>query len=202
MKYVLISLAEAGKLDFTGAERLGKADHLVCVHAKGKKTLSAKLKETFSEISAVIDYFEVGAATEIWMGIAYLIGQHTATTHDVYVLTEDKDKLPSKITKDIKVYSAMKSITGGSATKSTAKKSSSTTKKTTTKKTTTAKKTTVKKSTSAAKKTTAKKTTAKKTSTKKKDEGVNVSSILKSLQKGDTSKLSKQISDLAGGLLK
>lgn len=191
MKYVLISLSEAGKLDFAGAEKLSKTDHLVCVHAKGKKTLSAKLKETFSEIKATIDYFEAGDASDVWYAIAYLIGVHTTSKHDVYVLTEDKAKLSSKITKDIKVYSAMKSITGASSSTST----KSTAKKSTTKKASTAKKSTT------TKKSTAKKTTTKKKTTKKKDE-VNVSSILDSLKKGDGNKLGKQLSDLAGTFLK
>lgn len=192
MKYILISLSEAGKLDFLGAEKLGKTDHLICVHAKGKKTLSAKLKETFSEIPATIEYFEAGEVSDIWLGIAYLIGTYTAGKKDVYVLTEDKDKLPSKITKDVKVYTTMKSITGATTT---AKKS------TTTKKTSTAKKsTTAKKSSSTKKTTTAKKSTTKKKTTKK--DNVDVDDILKSLKKGDTKKLTKQFSDLAGSFFK
>lgn len=208
MKYVLISLSESSKLDLSGAEKLGKTDHLVFVHAKGKKTVSAKLKEILSDCAAEVEYFEAGDASDVIPAISYLIGYYTAGKKDVFVLTADKDKLPVKICKDIKVYSAMKSITGGtgkSAANSTKSSSSKTgTAKKTVAKKTAAKKTTSKKSTaskSAAKKTTAKKSTAKK-STAKKDSGVNVTSLLDSLSKGDTKKISKQFTDLATQLMK
>ena len=203
MKYVLISLSESSKLDLSGAEKLGKTDHLVFVHAKGKKTVSAKLKEILSACSSEVEYFEAGDAADVIPAISYLIGYYTAGKKDVFVLTADKDKLPAKICKDIKVYSAMKSITGrtGKAAANSTKSSSSrtgTAKKTAAKKTA-AKKTASKKST--ASKSAAKKTTAKK-STAKKDSGVNVTSLLDSLSKGDTKKISKQFTDLATQLMK
>ena len=194
MKYVLISLSESSKLDLSGAEKLGKTDHLVFVHAKGKKTISAKLKEILNDCPAEIEYFEAGDASDVIPAISYLIGYYTAGKKDVYVLTSDKDKLPGKICKDIKIYSAMKSINGGSAKASAASKSTKSTSSKSTAKETTAKKTTTKK-------TTAKKTTTKKSTSKKKSE-VNVTSLLDSISKGDTKKISKQFTDLATQIMK
>ncbi len=173
MKYVLISLAESSKLDFSGADKLAKSDHLIVLYVKGKKTVPAKVKEQFNEISADIEYYEVGTASELWLNMTYLIGVHTASKHDVYVVTEDKDKLPSKIAKEVKVYASFRSIVGASA--STSKSSS---KKTTTsaKKTSSSKSSTAKKSTSS-KKSTTKKTTTKKTASKK-DSGLDVADLL------------------------
>ena len=207
MKYVLISLSESSKLDLSGAEKLGKNDHLVFVHAKGKKTVSAKLKEILSDCAAEVEYFEAGDASDVIPAISYLIGYYTAGKKDVFVLTADKDKLPGKICKDIKVYSAMKSITGGTgkaAAKTSSTKSSTAAKKASASKSGTAKKATAKKTTatkSTTKKTTAKKTATKK-STKKKDDGINVTSLLNSLSKGDTKNLSKQFTDLATQIMK
>ena len=207
MKYVLISLSESSKLDLSGAEKLGKTDHLVFVHAKGKKTVSAKLKEILSACSSEVEYFEAGDAADVIPAISYLIGYYTASKKDVFVLTADKDKLPVKICKDIKVYSAMKSITGGTtktAAKTSSTKSSTAAKKASASKSGTAKKATAKKTTatkSTTKKTTAKKTATKK-STKKKDDGINVTSLLNSLSKGDTKNISKQFTDLATQLMK
>ena len=206
MKYVLISLSESSKLDLSGAEKLGKTDHLVFVHIKGKKTISAELKEILRDCPAEIEYFEAGDASSVIPAISYLIGYYTAGKKDVFVLTADKDKLPGKICKDIKVYSAMKSIAGGTGKASAATKSSKSTntsskagaKKTTTKNTT-AKKSTVKKSTAA--KSASKKTTTKK-STSKKNSGVNMTSLLDSISKGDTKKISKQFTDLATQIMK
>lgn len=199
MKYVLISLSESSKLDLSGAEKLGKTDHLVFVHAKGKKTVSAKLKEILSDCTAEVEYFEAGEASDVIPAISYLIGYYTAGKKDVFVLTADKDKLPVKICKDIKVYSAMKSITGGTGKAASAAKSAKSSKSSKTTKASSSEASASKKTT--AKKTTAKKTTAKK-STAKKDSGVNVTSLLDSLSKGDTKKISKQFTDLATQIMK
>ena len=204
MKYVLISLSESSKIDFSGSEKLLKTDHLVFLFVKGKKTLPASVKKALEDVKAEIEYFEIGSASELSASMSYLIGYHTASKHETIVITSDKSKLPSKVIKDIKVYGAFKSIAGTSssttASKSTAKKSSTTKKTTVAKKTTTAKKTT---STSTAKKTTSKKTTTKKTaSSKKKNDGLDVSDLLESLKKGDTKQLTKSFSDLTGSLFK
>ena len=180
MKYVLISLAESTKIDFSGSEKLGKTDHLILLYVKGKKTLSAKLKEQLEEIPAVIEYYEIGAASELWLNMAYLIGVHTASKHDVYVITEDKDMLPGKIAKEVKVYSAFRSIAGTSA-KTTAKSTASS-KKTTTSKSSASKSSSSSKKASSSKKTSASKSsTAKKTTKKtaaKKSNGLDVADIL------------------------
>lgn len=204
MKYVLISLSESSKIDFSGSEKLLKTDHLVFLYVKGKKTLPSSVKKALEDVKAEIEYFEIGSASELTSSMSYLIGYHTASKHETIVITEDKGKLPSKVIKDAKVYSAFKSIAGTSssttASKSTAKKSTTTKKTTGAKKTTTAKKTT---STSTAKKTTSKKTTTKKTaSSKKKNDGLDVSDLLESLKKGDTKQLTKSFSDLTGSLFK
>lgn len=205
MKYVLISISESSKIDFSGVEKLSKTDHLVFIYVKGKKTLSSSVKAALEDAKAEIEYFEIGAASELWLAMSYLVGFHTASKHETIVLTADKSKLPGRITKDAKVYSAFRSVTGGSAAGSSSTKSSA--KKTTAKKTTTAKKsTTTKKSTgtkktsTTKKSTTAKKTTTKKTAAKKKQP--DVSDIITSLSKGDTKSASKQLSDLASAFLK
>ena len=186
MKYVLISLSESSKIDFSGAEKLGKTDHLVFVYVKGKKTLPASVKSALEDVKAEIEYFEIGASSELWLAMSYLIGFHTASKHDTIVITGDKSKIPSKIAKDAKVYSAFRAAVGGTASTTTAKK-------TTAKKSTTTKK-------ASSTKSTAKKSTAKKTATKKKN--VDVGDIITSLTKGDTKSASKQLSDLAGQFFK
>ncbi len=186
MKYVLISLAECSKLDLSGAEKLSKSDRLLCLYVKGKKTLSAKVKEAFDLIPAEIEYFEIGNTSELWLYMAYLIGVHSQAKHDVYVITEDKSKIPGKIAKEAKVLSSFKTV-GGAASSSSAKKTTS--KKTTSssaKKSTTSKKTTTKK-TSTKKATSTKKTA----SSKKKDDGLDVADLL-----------TKQLSNLAGQFFK
>ena len=200
MKYVLISLAESSKIDFSGAEKLSKTDHIIFVYVKGKKTLSASVKEALEEVKAEVEYFEIAAASELSCAISYLIGYHTASKHDVIVITGDKSKYPSKVIKEIKVYSAFRAATGGTSSSSSAKKTTAK-KSTTAKKTSTARKTTTaKKSTSTAKKSSTAKKTTKKTSSKKKSDGLD--SILDSLAKGNTTKLGKSLGDLAGSLFK
>ena len=210
MKYVLISLAESSKIDFSGAEKLSKTDHIIFVYVKGKKTLSASVKEALEEVKAEVEYFEIAAASELSCAISYLIGYHTASKHEVILIAGDKSKYPGKVIKEIKVYSAFRAAVGGTSSTSTAKKTtakkSTTAKKTSSTKTTAAKKTsTAKKSTSTAKKSTAKKSTTakkttKKTASKKKSDGLD--SILDSLAKGNTAKLGKSLGDLAGSLFK
>lgn len=182
MKYVLISLAESTKLDFSGSEKLGKTDHLILLYVKGKKTLSAKIKEQLEEIPAVIEYYEIGAASELWLNMAYLIGVHTASKHDVYVITEDKDKFPSKIAKEVKVYSAFRSIAGSAASSKSTAKSTASSKKTSTSKSSASKSSSSSKKASSSKKTSASKSsTAKKTTKKtaaKKSNGLDVADIL------------------------
>ncbi|MCR5058829.1 MAG: hypothetical protein K6A81_09460 [Clostridiales bacterium] len=204
MKYVLISLSESSKIDFSGSEKLLKSDHLVFLYVKGKKTLPASVKKALEDIKAEIEYFEIASSSELIASISYLIGYHTASKHETIVITEDKSKLPGKVIKDVKVYSAFRSIAGASSKtpseSATPKKSTTAKKSTTVKKTTAAKKAS---STSSAKKTTSKKTTTKKTaSSKKKNDGLDVSDLLESLKKGDTKQLTKSFSDLTGSLFK
>ena len=204
MKYVLISLSESSKIDFSGSEKLLKTDHLVFLYVKGKKTLPASVKKALEDVKAEIEYFEIGSASELSASMSYLIGYHTASKHETIVITEDKSKLPGKVIKDVKVYSAFRSIAGASS--KTASKSATAKKSTTAKKSATAKKTTAAKktaSTSTAKKSASKKTTTKKTaSSKKKNDGLDVSDLLESLKKGDTKQLTKSFSDLTGSLFK
>jgi len=197
MKYILVSLSECSKLDFSGADKLSKTDHLILLHAKGKKTISAKLKETLSEVPAQIDYYEIGAASELWLYVSYLIGVHTGAKHDVYVITEDKEKIPAKIAKEAKVYSAFRSVSGasGSAGKTSSTKKSGTT----------AKKATAAKKSSTTKKTTSSKSSTKKASTSKSSSTKNTSSKKKSsdVDLGDIGDfLSKSISSIANQYLK
>ena len=55
MKYVLISLSESSKIDFSGVEKLGKTDHLIFVYVKGKKTLPAGVKASLEDAKAEIE---------------------------------------------------------------------------------------------------------------------------------------------------
>lgn len=184
MKYAIVLLSEASKLDFAGSEKLTKTDHVVIIYVKGKKTVSAALKETLDGLKATIDYYEIAKSTDAWLSVAYLMGYHAASKHDVYVITADKTKIPNKLVGDAHVYTSFKSIAGSSATTKTSTKS--TTKKTT-KSTTT-------------KKTTAKKTTTKKSTSSKKKE-TTVMDVIGSIASGDTKNIQKGISDLAGQLL-
>lgn len=136
MKYVLVSLSEASKLDFAGADKLAKSDHIVFLHVKGKKTVSAKLQATMDEWKAEVDYYEIASASELWLYVSYLIGYHAGAKHDVFVVTADKSKLPSKIAKDAKIYTSFKSISTSSGTGKTGTSSNAATgkKKTSSKK--------------------------------------------------------------------
>lgn len=129
MKYVLVSLAEASKIDFAGAEKLSKTDHIVFLHVKGKKTVSAKLKETMEEWKATVDYYEIASTSELWLYVSYMIGYHAGSKHDVFVITGDKTKLPSKIAKDAKVYTSFKSVATNSGTGKTGTSSNASTSK-------------------------------------------------------------------------
>lgn len=126
MKYVLVSLAESSKIDFTGAEKLGKTDHIVFLHVKDKKTVSAALKTKLEDLKCVIDYFEIASASELTSYIAYLIGFHTGAKHDVVVVTQDKSKIPAKIAKDAKIYVSFKSVAAASSSKTSSGSSAST----------------------------------------------------------------------------
>lgn len=172
MKYVFVSLSESSKLDFTGAEKLAKTDHLVFLYIKGKKTVPASVKEALTDVKAEIEYVEIGSTSEFIPVLSYLIGFHEASKHDVIVITEDKAKLPSKVSKGAKVYSAFRSVTGGTSSG-------------TSKKATTAKKTTSSKSSVSAKKTSTSKksTTTKKTAAKKKDDALDVTDLLNTIVK-------------------
>lgn len=190
MKYVILLLSEASKIDFGGSDKLVKNDHIVLVHVKGKKTIPASLEDVFENIKATVDYFEIAQTSDAWLSVAYLMGYHIASKHDVYVVTKDKTKIPNKLVGDAHIYASFKSIAGASTT---------TTKKTTSK--STAKKTTTKKSTTSAKST---KTTTKKTTAKQ--EEPTVLDVIGSLIGGDTksnksSKSQGGLIDLAGQLL-
>ena len=132
MKYVLVSLAESSKIDFTGAEKLTKTDHIVFLHVKDKKTVSAALKAKLEDVKCVIDYFEIASASELTNYISYLIGFHAGAKHDVILVTQDKSKIPTKIAKDAKIYVSFKSVvtaTSSAKTGSSASSSSSSGKK-------------------------------------------------------------------------
>lgn len=129
MKYVLVSLAEASKLDFAGAEKLSKADHIVFLHVKGKKTVSAKLQAIMEEWKATVDYYEIATTSELWLYVSYMIGFHAGAKHDVFVVTSDKSKLPSKIAKDAKVYTSFKTVATNSGTGKTGNASNASTSK-------------------------------------------------------------------------
>lgn len=129
MKYVLVSLAEASKLDFAGAEKLSKTDHIVFLHVKGKKTVSAKLQTIMEEWKATVDYYEIATTSELWLYVSYMIGFHAGAKHDVFVVTSDKSKLPSKIARDAKVYTSFKTVATNSGTGKTGNASNASTSK-------------------------------------------------------------------------
>lgn len=116
MKYVLVSLAESSKIDFTGAEKLAKTDHIVFLHVKDKKNVSAALQSKLDELKCAVDFFEIAAASELVNYISYLIGYHAGAKHDVVLVTQDKSKLPAKIAKDAKIYVSFKSVATASST--------------------------------------------------------------------------------------
>lgn len=115
MKYVLVSLAEASKLDFSGAEKLTKTDHIVFLYVKDKKTVSAALKAKLEDVKCVIDYFEIASTSELTSYLSYFIGYHSGAKHDVIVITQDKSKIPSKIARDAKIYVSFKSVATASS---------------------------------------------------------------------------------------
>lgn len=130
MKYVLVSLAESSKIDFTGAEKLTKTDHIVFLHVKDKKTVSAALKAKLEDVKCVIDYYEIASASELTNYISYLIGYHAGAKHDVILVTQDKSKIPTKIAKEAKIYVSFKSVaTASSSAKTSSSTSSSSGKK-------------------------------------------------------------------------
>lgn len=201
MKYVMMLLSEASKMDFSGSDKLTKSDSLEIIYVKGKKTISAAVKEQLDAIKATISYTEVASTSDIWLYVAYQLGIQSTTKHDVYFISKDKSKVPSKILGDAHSYVSFKSI-GGSASASTTKKTTTSTKKTTsaTAKKTAAKKTTAKKTTtntSTAKKT----TTAKKKTTANKKKETTVIDVVASYVSGDSKKASEGLANLAGQFL-
>ena len=178
MKYVFISLSESSKIDFSGAEKFAKTDHLVFLYVKGKKTIPSSVKEALTDVKAEIEYVEISGSSELIPVLSYLIGFHEASKHDVIVITEDKGKLPSRVTKGAKVYSAFRSVTGA-ASSSTAKKTTSAKKSTSSKTSSTSKKSSTTKKSSATKKS----TTAKKTAAKKNSEALDVTDLLNTIVK-------------------
>lgn len=201
MKYVMMLLSEASKMDFSGSDKLTKSDALEIVYVKGKKTISAAVNEVLETIKAPITYTEVASTSDVWLYVAYQLGIQSTTKHDVYLISKDKSKIPSKILGSAHAYVSFKSL-GGSTTSTTSSSKKTTTKKTTAKtstaKSSTAKKTTTK--TSTAKKTTAKKTATKSTASKKKEE-TSVLDVVASYMAGDNKKASAGLADLAGQFL-
>lgn len=133
MKYVIMLLSEASKIDFSGSEKLTKSDILEIIYVKGKKTISDAVKEKLDSIKATITYTEVAAAGDVWLYVAYQLGKESATKHDVYLISKDKSKIPSKVLGDAHAYVSFKSLGSSSTSKSTTAKKTTTTKKTTSK---------------------------------------------------------------------
>lgn len=187
MKYVIMLLSEASKMDFSGADKLTKSDALEIIYVKGKKTISAAVKEVLDSIKATITYTEVASTSDIWLYVSYQLGIQSTTKHDVYLISKDKTKIPSKVLGDAHAYVSFKSLSGTSSSSSSSSKKTTTTKKTTTKKSTTKKTTTTKKNTSSS-------------SSKKKNE-TSVLDVVTSYMSGDTKSGQKGLADLAGQFL-
>lgn len=187
MKYVIMLLSEASKMDFGGSDKLTKSDALEIIYVKGKKTISAQVQEQLDSIKASITFTEVASAGDVWLYVAYQLGKESATKHDVYLISKDKSKIPSKILGDAHAYVSFKSIATSSASTST-------------KKTTTAKKTTAKKTTTDKKATTTKKSTSGGSTGKKKKE-TTVVDVVTSYMSGDSKKATEGLVDLAGQFL-
>ncbi len=191
MKVVIMSLAEASKIDFAGAESLNKTDQLIFLYVKGKKTVPASVSEALEEVKAEVSYMEMAATSEYAAYCSYLIGFHTGAKHDVFVVTQDKEKIPKTPAKDAKIYTSFKSIAKSDGTSSsTGKKTSSAAKKKTS--------STGKKTSSSGKKTSS--TAKKKTSSKKKK--VDVSDVITSLASGDKEKVKENAAKLLEQALK
>ena len=186
MKTVIIMLDMANKSGIAGAQKLAKTDELIMLYVKGKKTVSANLKEELADVKATVSYVEIAATADYNTVCAYYVGYHVGKGHDVYVIAADKSKVKSVISKNAKVYTGFGSITGtvGSGKTGTAAKP---------KKTGTAKKTTTAK----------KKTTTKKKTSSKKDAD-DISDILTSLAGGkiDTDKITDTVMKVAKKKLK
>lgn len=185
MKYVIMLLSEASKMDFGGSDKLTKSDVLEIIYVKGKKTISASVQEQLDAIKASITFTEVASTGDVWLYIAYLLGKESATKHDVYLISKDKSKIPSKILGDAHAYVSFKSI--------------ATTSSTSTKKTTTSKKSTAKKTTTTKKSTTTKKNTSSGSTSKKKE--TTVVDVVTSYMSGDSKKATEGLVDLAGQFL-
>ena len=202
MKYVMMLLSEASKMDFSGSDKLTKSDALEIIYVKGKKTISAAVNEVLETIKAPITYTEVASTSDVWLYVAYQLGIQSTTKHDVYLISKDKSKIPSKILGSAHAYVSFKSLGGSTTSTASSSKKTTTAKKTTTKtstaKSSTAKKTTTK--TSTAKTSTAKKTATKSTASKKKEE-TSVLDVVASYMAGDSKKASAGLADLAGQFL-
>ncbi|MCQ2533586.1 MAG: hypothetical protein MJ172_03350 [Clostridia bacterium] len=211
MKYVIMLLSEASKIDFAGADKLTKSDHLVILYAKGKKTITAAVQEQLDALKATVDFTEIAQTADAWLHVAYLLGYHVASKHDTYVVTKDKTKVPTKLTADAHIYTGFKTITGAtSSSSSSSKKTTTSTKKatTSTKKTTTSTKkstssSSAKKSTTASKKSTTssskKSTTTKKKTTKSNE--IDIGGVIGSFVSGDKKKAKEGLMDIAGQIL-
>lgn len=210
MKYVIMLLSEASKIDFAGADKLTKSDHLVILYAKGKKTITAAVQEQLDALKATVDFTEIAQTADAWLHVAYLLGYHVASKHDTYVVTKDKTKVPTKLTADAHIYTGFKTITGAtSSSSSSSKKTTTSTKKATTSAKKTTSSSSAKKSTTASKKSTTssskKSTTAKKTTTTKKkttkSNEIDIGGVIGSFVSGDKKKAKEGLMDIAGQIL-
>ena len=210
MKYVLMLLSEASKIDFAGADKLTKSDHLVILYAKGKKTITAAVQEQLDALKATVDFTEIAQTADAWLHVAYLLGYHVASKHDTYVVTKDKTKVPTKLTADAHIYTGFKTITGAtSSSSSSSKKTTTSTKKATTSAKKSTSSSSAKKSTTASKKSTTssskKSTTAKKTTTTKKkttkSNEIDIGGVIGSFVSGDKKKAKEGLIDIAGQIL-
>lgn len=210
MKYVIMLLSEASKIDFAGADKLTKSDHLVILYAKGKKTITVAVQEQLDALKATVDFTEIAQTADAWLHVAYLLGYHVASKHDTYVVTKDKTKVPTKLTADAHIYTGFKTITGAtSSSSSSSKKTTTSTKKATTSAKKTTSSSSAKKSTTASKKSTTssskKSTTAKKTTTTKKkttkSNEIDIGGVIGSFVSGDKKKAKEGLMDIAGQIL-
>ena len=126
MKVVIITADDAKKTELKGAEKLAKNDILIMLSTKNKTELPTVVKEALEELKAELEYVKLESSSDVTATYAYYAGYHNGKGHQTFIVAPDKTKLPSNVTKEIKVYTSFASVVKAESSSSSSSKSSST----------------------------------------------------------------------------
>ena len=125
MKIVIITLEDAKKTELKGAEKLSKNDVLIMLSTKNKSDMPGTVKTVLEDVKAELLYVKLESASEVTANYAYYAGYHQGKGHETFIVAPDKTKLPSNLTKEIKVYTSFASVVKSTSSSSSSKSGSS-----------------------------------------------------------------------------